>query len=263
MTELENVSLYLYNMTSKGINIKKELLKIVSNTINYASKKSGNKNKKNKKNNKSKILILQNINVHINKGDRIGLIGANGSGKSTLLKLLSGIYKPSGGCIRGDLFFPMIVRDLNVSHDLSGIDAAKAFFYQHNLSKIGYDLKEFIFKVEVNSNIGEYFSKSIKYYSEGMRTRLIFSLLTSVRLSENLAIDEGFGTGDKMFASQAEAKLDNFLGLEGSLLLASHSDNLLRQFCKRGWVMKQGRVIFDGPLENAISFYDSKEYLYA
>ena len=155
----------------------------------------------------------------------------------------------------------MIIRDLNVSHDLSGIDAAKAFFYQYDLSSIGYDLFQFISEIEELTNIGEYFSRSIKYYSEGMRTRLIFSLLTSVRLSENLAIDEGFGTGDKMFASQAEAKLDNFLGSEGSLLLASHSDNLLRQFCKRGWVMKQGRIIYDGPLEEAISFYESKEYL--
>ncbi len=257
MTELENVSLYLYNMTSKGINIKKELLKIVGKTLDLARKKSPNKNKFN---NKSKVLILKKINVYINKGDRIGLIGANGSGKSTLLKLLSGIYEPSNGCIRGSLFFPMIIRDLNVSHDLSGTDAAKAFFYQHDLSSRGYDLNEFILNVEAISNIGEYFSKSIKYYSEGMRTRLIFTLLTSVRLSENLAIDEGFGTGDKMFASQAEAKLDKFLGSEGSLLLASHSDNLLRQFCKRGWVMKQGRIIFDGSLENAISFYDSKEY---
>tara|TARA_B100000963_G_scaffold348717_1_gene356741 strand:- start:923 stop:1705 length:783 start_codon:yes stop_codon:yes gene_type:complete len=258
MTELENVSLYLYDMTSKGINIKKELLKIAGKTLNIATKKSLNKTKIN---NKSKVLILKDINIYINKGDRIGLIGANGAGKSTLLKLLSGVYKPTNGRIRGNIFFPMIIRDLNVSHDLSGIDAAKAFFYQHDLNTIGYDINEFIFDVEAISNIGEYFSKAIKYYSEGMRTRLMFSLLTSVRLSENLAIDEGFGTGDKMFASQAEAKLDNFLGSEGSLLLASHSDNLLRQFCKRGWVMKQGRIIYDGPLEEAISFYESKEYL--
>ena len=258
MTELENVSLYLYDMTSKGINIKKELLKIAGKTLNIATKKSVNKNKIN---NKSKVLILKDINIYINKGDRIGLIGANGAGKSTLLKLLSGVYKPTNGRIRGNIFFPMIIRDLNVSHDLSGIDAAKAFFYQHDLNTIGYDINEFIFDIEAISNIGEYFSKAIKYYSEGMRTRLMFSLLTSVRLSENLAIDEGFGTGDKMFASQAEAKLDDFLGSEGSLLLASHSDNLLRQFCKRGWVMKQGRIIYDGPLEEAISFYESKEYV--
>ena len=259
MTELDNASLYLYSMTSKGINVKKELVKFVGKTLNL----NKNKDNPNKQANKSKVLILRNINIYINKGDRIGLIGANGSGKSTILKLLSGIYKPSTGRLKGNLFFPMIIRDLNVSEDLSAIDAAKAFYYQHDLSSIGYDLENFILQIESSSKIGEYFSRSIKYYSEGMRTRLIFSLLTSVRLSENLAIDEGFGTGDKMFASQAEKKLEKFLGSEGSLLLASHSDNLLRQFCKRGWVMKEGRIIFDGPLENAISFYDSKEYLNA
>ena len=58
-------------------------------------------------------------------------------------------------------------------------------------------------------------------------------------------------------------KLKSFLGKEGSLLLASHSNDLLRQFCKRGWVMKGGRIIFDGPLEKAFSFYDSEAYLTA
>ena len=241
-------------MTSKGVNIKKELVKIVGKSLNLRF------SNKVEKSNPSKILILKNINVFINKGDRIGLIGANGSGKSTILKLISGIYKPSRGQIKGDCFYPMIIRDLNVSDDLAGIDAAKAFFYQHGLGLIGYDLDWFVSKIKSNCKIGDYFSRSIKYYSEGMRTRLIFSLLTSVRLSENLAIDEGFGTGDKKFALQAEEKLKNFLGSNGSLLLASHSNDLLRQFCKRGWVMKGGRLIFDGPLEQAFSFYESEAY---
>ena len=256
MTELDNASLHLYSMTSKGLNIKKELVKIVGRFLNWRFRGIDKKNP-------SKILILKNINVFINRGDRIGLIGANGSGKSTILKLLSGIYKPSSGLMKGDYFYPMIIRDLNVSDDLNGIDAAKAFFYQHGLGLIGYDLDWFVSKIESNCKIGDYFSRSIKYYSEGMRTRLIFSLLTSVRLSENLAIDEGFGTGDKKFALQAEEKLKNFLGSNGSLLLASHSNDLLRQFCKRGWVMKGGRLIFDGPLEQAFSFYESEAYLTA
>ena len=257
MTELDNASLYLYSMTSKGVNIKKELVKIVGKALNLRL------SNKNDKDTPSKIQILKNINVFINKGDRIGLIGANGSGKSTILKLISGIYKPSRGQMKGDYFYPMIIRDLNVSDDLAGIDAAKAFFYQHGLGLLGYDLDWFVSKIEETCSIGDYFLRPIKYYSEGMRTRLIFSLLTSVRLSENLAIDEGFGTGDKKFALQAEEKLRSFLGSEGSLLLASHSNDLLRQFCKRGWVMKGGRLIFDGPLEKAFSFYDSKAYLTA
>ena len=257
MTELDNASLHLYSMTSKGVNIKKELVKIVGKALNLRL------SNKNDKDTPSKIQILKNINVFINKGDRIGLIGANGSGKSTILKLISGIYKPSIGQMKGDYFYPMIIRDLNVSDDLAGIDAAKAFFYQHGLGLLGYDLDCFVSKIEETCSIGDYFLRPIKYYSEGMRTRLIFSLLTSVRLSENLAIDEGFGTGDKKFALQAEEKLRSFLGSEGSLLLASHSNDLLRQFCKRGWVMKGGRLIFDGPLEKAFSFYDSKAYLTA
>ena len=257
MTELDNASLYLYSMTSKGVNIKKELVKIVGKALNLRL------SNKNDKDTPSKIQILKNINVFINKGDRIGLIGANGSGKSTILKLISGIYRPSRGQMKGDYFYPMIIRDLNVSDDLAGIDAAKAFFYQHGLGLLGYDLDCFVSKIEETCSIGDYFLRPIKYYSEGMRTRLIFSLLTSVRLSENLAIDEGFGTGDKKFALQAEEKLRSFLGSEGSLLLASHSNDLLRQFCKRGWVMKGGRLIFDGPLEKAFSFYDSKAYLTA
>ncbi len=261
MTELDNVSLHLYSMTSKGVNIKKELVKIVGKFLNLRFRNNIDKNKD--RGNPSKILILNNINVFINKGDRIALIGANGSGKSTILKLLSGIYKPSRGRMKGDYFYPMIIRDLNVSEDLAGIDAAKAFFYQHGLGLLGYDLDWFTSTIEESCSIGEYFFRPIKYYSEGMRTRLTFSLLTSVRLSENLAIDEGFGTGDKKFALQAEEKLRGFLGTEGSLLLASHSNDLLRQFCKRGWVMKGGRLIFDGPLEQAFSFYDSEEYLTA
>ena len=261
MTELDNVSLHLYSMTSKGVNIKKELVKIVGKFLNLRFRNNIDKNKD--QGNLSKILILNNINVFINKGDRIALIGANGSGKSTILKLLSGIYKPSRGRMKGDYFYPMIIRDLNVSEDLAGIDAAKAFFYQHGLGLLGYDLDWFTSTIEESCSIGEYFFRPIKYYSEGMRTRLTFSLLTSVRLSENLAIDEGFGTGDKKFALQAEEKLRGFLGTEGSLLLASHSNDLLRQFCKRGWVMKGGRLIFDGPLEQAFSFYDSEEYLTA
>ena len=171
MTELDNASLHLYSMTSKGVNIKKELIKIVGKFLNLRFSNKVNKS------DPSKILILHNINVFINKGDRIGLIGANGSGKSTILKLLSGIYKPSTGRLKGDYFYPMIIRDLNVSDDLAGIDAAKAFFYQHELALLGYELDWFVSKIEETCTIGDYFLRPIKYYSEGMRTRLIFSLL--------------------------------------------------------------------------------------
>lgn len=257
MTELDNVSLYLYSKTAKGLNIKKLLIKPFHNLIKGKENKT---NFKNTQTDSSKILILKNIKGLINHGDRIALIGCNGSGKSTLLKLISGIYKPSSGKVRGRLFYPMISRQLNVSHDLSGYEASKAFYCQHHLNLHKIRLNEFINEIQKNCKIGKFFNEPICYYSEGMRTRLTFSLLTSIRLSENLAIDEGFGTGDKSFANQAQKKLEKFLGSKGSLLLASHSDDLLRQFCSKGWVLKNGRICFKGDLEEALNFYNSKDY---
>ena len=254
MTELDNVSLYLYSKSAKCLNIKKQLIKPFHYLV---GKKNNNQNKKS---DSSKILILKKINGQINHGDRIALIGCNGSGKSTLLKLASGIYKPSTGVIKGRLFYPMISRQLNVSHDLSGYEASKAFYCQHHLNLHNIKLTEYIKNIKENCSIGKFFNEPICYYSEGMRTRLTFSLLTSIRLSENLAIDEGFGTGDKSFANQAEKKLEKFLGSKGSLLLASHSDELLRQFCSKGWVLRNGKICFKGNLEDALSFYNSPDY---
>ena len=254
MTDLDNVSLYLYSKSAKGLIIKKQLIK----PFHYLIGK--NNNQQNKKLDSSKILILKKINGRINHGDRIALIGCNGSGKSTLLKLASGIYKPSTGVIKGRLFYPMISRQLNVSHDLSGYEASKAFYCQHHLNLHNIKLKEYINNIKENCSIGKFFNEPICYYSEGMRTRLTFSLLTSIRLSENLAIDEGFGTGDKSFANQAEKKLEKFLGSKGSLLFASHSDELLRQFCSKGWVLRNGKICFKGNLEDALCFYNSPDY---
>ena len=72
-------------------------------------------------------------------------------------------------------------------------------------------------------------------------------------------MDEGFGAGDSNFYARAEKRLHSFLQTTGTLLLASHSDALLRQFCQRGMVFDQGRIVFDGPLEAALTYYHQPE----
>jgi ABC-type polysaccharide/polyol phosphate transport system ATPase subunit len=72
-----------------------------------------------------------------------------------------------------------------------------------------------------------------------------------------LAMDEGFGAGDSSFFQKAQERMHQFLATAGTLLLASHSDDLLRQFCKRGLVFAEGSIVFDAPLEEALSYYHS------
>ena len=70
-------------------------------------------------------------------------------------------------------------------------------------------------------------------------------------------MDEGFGAGDTRFYEKAQERMSRFLSSAGTLLLASHSEELLRRFCRRGLVFDSGRVVFSGPLEDALEFYHS------
>ena len=106
------------------------------------------------------------------------------------------------------------------------------------------------------SGLGDFIYLPLKTYSEGMSSRLMFALLT-YQYHECLALDEGLGTGDKAFYNKAERRLDKFLNNSGSLFIASHSKELLRKFCLRGIVFSSGKLVFDGALEQALTFYDN------
>ena len=87
-----------------------------------------------------------------------------------------------------------------------------------------------------------------------MASRLMFTLLT-YHIHECLALDEGLGTGDASFYEKAELRLKNFISQSGTLLLASHSNELLKKFCTRGIVFSKGRIVYDSELGDALKFY--------
>ena len=92
-----------------------------------------------------------------------------------------------------------------------------------------------------------------------MCARLIFSMLTSYQ-HECLAIDEGFGTGDADFFERAQKRLQSFMDSTTTLILASHSESLLIQFCFRGIVFNQGSIVYDGSLDAALNYYHTHDY---
>ena len=90
-----------------------------------------------------------------------------------------------------------------------------------------------------------------------MESRLLFTILTSFN-HECLALDEGFGTGDNDFYEKAEIKMNSFLKDTGTLIFASHSEDLLKRFCNRGLVFDRGSIVFDGLLDDALNYYHEK-----
>jgi len=199
------------------------------------------------------VTALQDLTCTIREGERIALIGHNGAGKSTFLRMISGIYQHTSGLFEASVrVSPMIHKSFITSPELSGLQAVKAHYLMMNGNLRGFpafcdDVVEF-------SGLGDFVRLPIKTYSQGMSARLLFALLTACS-HDCLAMDEGFGAGDSSFYERAQQRLSEFLATTGTLLLASHSDELLKRFCTRGLVFAEGTLAFDGPLDEALQFY--------
>ena len=149
----------------------------------------------------------------------------------------------------------MIHKSLLTSEELSGIKAMKAHYLLINQNLKGFE--DFCGNVVNFSGLGEYIYLPLKTYSQGMLSRLQFAILTGCS-HECLALDEGFATGDIDFQKKAFNRLTEFISNSGTLFLASHSNELLLRFCKRGLVFEKGTIAFDGPIEKALNFYEEK-----
>ena len=245
MIKLESISLSIPIFTNETRQFKKSLIRSVTGGLLQRDSAEV-----------TYVQALNKINCIIEKGDRVALIGHNGSGKTTFLKIISGIYVPSSGNIERNVkVYPMINKSFLTSAELSGYVAARSHYLMMNGSKNGFE--EYLESVVDFSGIGDYIYLPIKTYSQGMSSRLIFSILTSFDF-ECLALDEGFGAGDSNFTEKAEARTNEFIDKAGTLIFASHSDALLQRFCKRGLVFEKGSIIFDGPVGDALEFYNGK-----
>ena len=244
--ELENVTLEIPLFSASDFNLKKKLIKSVTGgTFQRDSKKTS-------------IKALDSINLTVRPGEKIALIGHNGSGKTSFIRLISGIYEPTRGYLKTYVnVYPMIQRSFIVEEELTGVESAKAHYLMMNNSLRGF--QDFLEDITEFSGLGDFIFLPLKTYSEGMSSRLMFAMLT-YQYHECLALDEGLGTGDKQFYEKAQNRLNNFLNNSGSLFIASHSTELLRKFCLRGIVFSGGKLIFDGEIEEALSFYEEYDH---
>ena len=241
--ELENVGLEIPVLTTETRSLKSTLLRSV--TGGRLSRRRGG----------AVVTALQDISLTIHQGGRVALIGHNGAGKSSFLRLVSGIYQHTSGHFKAHVpVFPMIHKGFITSPELSGLQAIKAHYLLANGHLIGFD--DFRDDVIDFSGLGDFIHLPVKTYSQGMSARLLFAVLTGGS-HDCLAMDEGFGAGDTTFYDKAQERLSRFLSSAGTLLLASHSEELLRRFCRRGLVFDSGRLVFSGPLDNALGHYHS------
>ena len=199
------------------------------------------------------VRALDNVSLTINHGDRLGIIGHNGAGKSTMLRVLAGIYQPSHGVIE-------ISGRVSPLFNLSpGLDMEDTGY--ENIVTCGLllgmspdEIERKLPDIEAFTELSDYLSLSVRTYSTGMLVRLGFAIATAIE-PEILLLDEGLGAGDSRFAARAAERVRTLVGRSSIMVLASHSDELIRQMCNRAILLDRGRVVADGPTEEVLKSY--------
>lgn len=183
---------------------------------------------------------LKSINLDIYPGETLGILGRNGAGKSTLLKVISGIIKPdSGEIINRGASVSLLALQAGFDPNLSGRDNAI-------LSGIlqGYSRREVESKLDEIHNfseLGDFFYEPVRTYSSGMRTRLGFSVSTTIS-PDVLLIDEVLSVGDKEFRKKAEQVIVRKIQSEQTVILVSHSEQQLSRLCDRQITINEGET---------------------
>lgn len=198
------------------------------------------------------VEAIKMMNFEINKGECIGLIGRNGSGKSTLIRLLAGVYPTDTGFI--DINGTTLLMNLGVgmSHELT----ARENIYV-SASVLGMKIKDIdlIFDTIVSfAELEGFIDTKIKYFSSGMVARLGFSIAVNAGASI-MFLDEIFAVGDMKFQEKA-IKVFESSWIEGkTVILVSHSMDVIKKYCSRSAYMKNGALVYFGETEKAIGLY--------
>lgn len=202
----------------------------------------------------SSYRALNNINLEINKGDRIGLLGRNGAGKSTLLRVLARIYKPNVGTIEiSGKISSLFDVNLGMNIEATGYENIVNLSIMRGLSKkVAYGM---IKEIEEFTELGDFLNNPVRTYSAGMQMKLAFSVATAMP-PEIMLIDEVIGVGDAHFMDKAIKRLEDMIEASHILVLTSHSNDIIRKFCNKVCVLNQGKIQYQGGVEDGIEFYE-------
>ena len=230
---LENISVHFPIFSSSTRSLKRKILQMGS---------SGNI-----RTDSGAVMVqaLSGVSLQFSDGDRVGLCGQNGSGKTTLLRVIAGIYEPTEGraSCEGHIT-PLFDPTLGMELEASGFE--NIFFRGLLMGLRPANIRAKIEEIAEFTELGSYLSMPVRMYSSGMMLRLAFSISTCFT-PEILLLDEWIGVGDSHFMKKAERRMRQFVDKSNILVLASHSQELIRRVCNKAVLLDQGKVIAVAP----------------
>jgi capsular polysaccharide transport system ATP-binding protein len=195
--------------------------------------------------------VLQGVSFTIPPKTSVGMIGANGAGKSTLLRMVGGVDQPNKGRIERQcrVSWPMgFGGGLNPS--LTGRQNAKFVCRIHGHED---DIPDRIAYIQSFAEIGEAFDEPVRTYSSGMKARLQFGMSLAFDFDVYIS-DEVTGAGDAAFRKKAAAAFKS-LADRASLIMVSHGEGTLKQFCTAGIWIHEGKAYWFDRIDDALKAY--------
>jgi ABC-2 type transport system ATP-binding protein len=208
---------------------------------------------------KDTFLAVDDVSFTVQQGESIGLMGLNGSGKSTLLKLISGVMRPDGGRVltRGRIagliatgagFHPQLTGRENIYLNAAILGMGEA------------ETKRKFDQIIDFAQVGKFLDTPVGHYSSGMFSRLGFAVAVHAD-SDIFLVDEVLAVGDRPFKKKCLARMEEVKAEGRTLFYVSHAPGSVRRMCDRALVLVDGRLGFDGPVDEGIHFlnYDEDE----
>ena len=196
---------------------------------------------------------LEDVNLQLRRGERLGVIGRNGAGKSTLLRVLAGILVPDRGTVRrGGVSCQLMSLALGFVPHLSGRDNAVLSGLLLGLRR--RDIERRLPAILEFSELGDFFDQPISSYSTGMTMRLGFSVAMQVE-PDILLIDEILAVGDAEFQQKSGAALRARIHGGTTVVFVSHGDAQIRQVCDRALWIEHGRSVMQGGVDEVLAAY--------
>ena len=198
---------------------------------------------------KSLSPAVNKVSFSLKDGQSLGLVGSNGAGKTTLLRLLAGVLEPTSGRLS-------VNGSISTMFD-SGYGMDPNFTPESNVRTRGLilgrgrvEIEAAISDIRDFVDLGDAWSQPMRTYSTGMSSRIVVGTATGFG-TRVLLMDEAIGAADVAFQAKAAKRLNGLLENTGCMVMATHNQKLMRQFCDLALVMKEGRVAFSGSVEEA------------
>lgn len=193
--------------------------------------------------------VLHDVNLQVDAGEKVGILGINGAGKSTLIRIIGGISLPDSGSITQEMSLSWPVGfDTGVQGSMTGMDNVKFICRIY-----GVDSEDIMVFVENFAELGRYIREPVRSYSSGMKARLSFAISMAIDF-DCMLIDEVLAVGDQRFKERCREEL-LVKRKERAVVLVSHEPGMIREICDSAYVLVEGHLHHFNEVEEAYLFY--------